>query len=431
METAAAMHTAQLSSRTPPAAMERWVALGLLGYTEKLFRELFMAVPPVRVDSVPDGLHVAGNDGAGGAVDLELVLVVVVNDLYFVLQTAVVVVPPGFTDVGAGGAGYLAQGDGFGLLQTDVTASGGLGRAGVVVGVVVVTEDIAGDGVDLVIVLLVVGGVELHVVDGAAVIPIQLGLDKGHLRNGQAGMGEGLGFGGISGEVGAVGAGLEAVGVGDQIAGAVRGTAEGHRLGGAVPADRLTHQFTDGPDGQIGDAIVEQGIDAAAVGVAELGYNPVHDDGEVVPQRRGDGGFFGVDVGGAGGGCRGAGAGQGNGFGAVVPVHILVHQLTDGTDGEVCGAGIGQGMGFLAGRRVEGLALAVHHNGTVGRQPGTDGTGGHGRGGGGQQQRCAQDGGRQTAADAVQQGLALFHDMFSFSAIRCIVLVLPMLKDKY
>ena len=84
---------------------------------------------------------------------------------------------------GAGGSsGSSAGGSGGAAL------AGGGGR--VILGVVVVAADVAGDGVDVVVVLGIVG-VELHLILSPAVIPVQVGADEGDAGGGQAGVVQG------------------------------------------------------------------------------------------------------------------------------------------------------------------------------------------------------------------------------------------------
>src|SRR5699024_11004543 len=158
--------------------------------------------------------------------------------------------------------------------------------------VLVEGEHRAGAGVDLVVILLVVLGVELHVVDLPAVVPLQVAAHEGHLAGGEARVGECLGLGllgadqaaggagagaaGIGGGSGAGAAGAEGVRVGDQAA-----AGEGDGAGGAVPADLLAHQLPDGPDGQVVGALVEHGVHGLALGVLEVPDGAVHHDGEV------------------------------------------------------------------------------------------------------------------------------------------------------
>ena len=234
-------------------------------------------------------------------------------------------------------------------------------------------------------------------------------------------MGQCLGLGGFSGDIGggagiagiagAAGTGAEAVGVGNQIAGAVHVAADCHGLGVVVPADHFTHELAHGADGQVGDTVVQQGIDPIAAGVVELLGHAVNDNGEVIPQGDGHGGFPGVYIGGTGGGSCGPGAGEGDGLGVVVPVHILVHQLTDGADRQIGGAAVGNGVDLLAVDGVEGAGHAVHHNGAVGHHLGVAVGDGQSRRGGGHKQGNSQGGRSQTAED----GTMLFHRSFSFS----------------
>ena len=108
----------------------------------------------------------------------------------------------------------MGQGFGFGVLRAD--GSAGLaagGRGSIVLHVVVKAHHFAGGRVDLVVVFLVVGGVELHVIDKAAVVPVQLGLDEGHIGLGQTGVGQGLGLRVLGGE-GRAGRGGGALGQG-------------------------------------------------------------------------------------------------------------------------------------------------------------------------------------------------------------------------
>ena len=252
-------------------------------------------------------------------------------------------------------------------------------------GVVVVGEDGPGGGVDLVVVLLVVGGVELHVVHQPAVVPVQLRADEGHLVGAQPRVVQGDLPGPLGGEGAGLGTGLvEAVGVGDLAA-----AGEDDGVGVSVPVHVLAHQAADGPDGQVDGPAVGHGIDRVAVHVGEGALHPVHQDGVLRMELHGHGAGRGAVIGGAPGGGGGAGAGEGDGVGGLVPVHVLAHELADGADGQVGGAVVGDGVDLLALDIVEGAGRAVHQDGVLRMEAGGDGAalggaGGHGQGPGGE-----------------------------------------------
>ena len=180
----------------------------------------------------------------------------------------------------------MAQGDLLGLLGGNGGGATGAAGAGggplIVLRLMVVGEDIAGGGVDLIVVLGVVGGVvKLHLIDPAAVFPVQVGPDEGDLAGGEPGViqgdllgplsGDGSGAGaarigiagvGVSG-IGAPGVGAAGIGIsGGGIAGA--GIAAGVRGPGVVLHVKV-----------IGEDVAGGGVDLIVVlnvagGVVEL-----------------------------------------------------------------------------------------------------------------------------------------------------------------
>src|SRR5699024_8883790 len=115
-----------------------------------LFAAGWRRSPPA---SVADGLGLPAADGAGVAVDLEVVLHAIVADFALILQAAVVDVGLKIPDVGLGGAGDLGQGQRLGLGRRQLAAGGrGLGPG---LRVIVIGDDLTGEGVHLIVVFLI------------------------------------------------------------------------------------------------------------------------------------------------------------------------------------------------------------------------------------------------------------------------------------
>src|SRR5699024_6858670 len=113
------------------------------------------------------------------------------------------------------------------------------------------------------------GAVVEQGVDG---VPGGVGEAAGHAVHGD---------GDVRGEAGgdAGGGGAAVRCAGDGSAGA--GPAEGDGPGAGVPVDVLAHELANGPDGQIGGAAVEDGVDLVAVDVVEGLGRAVYGDGDV------------------------------------------------------------------------------------------------------------------------------------------------------
>ena len=112
------------------------------------------------------------NDPVGG-VDLKIVLHAVVLDLNLIDQASVVPVQGELGHVLGSGPRDLGQSNLPRLVLGDGPGDGGIGgREGV--RVVVNLQDQAGSGVDLIVILLVVAGIELNVIYLQSVLPLQL-----------------------------------------------------------------------------------------------------------------------------------------------------------------------------------------------------------------------------------------------------------------
>ena len=160
---------------------------------------------------------------------------------------------------GLGVLGADGAGGGGGLSGGSLGGGGGLNGGGgrrVVLHIVVKAHHFAGGRVDLVVVFLVVGGVELHIVDEAAVIPVQLRLDEGHVGLGKARVGQGLGLG-VLGSDGGLGGGGGALG-------------QGHALGLDDHAGKRVHlALISAVAGGEGHQIVFHAVPAGQFGAQE------------------------------------------------------------------------------------------------------------------------------------------------------------------
>ena len=180
----------------------------------------------------------------------------------------------------------MGEGDALGLLRADVAAR--TGGNGEVLHIVVPAADVAGQGVDVVVVLLA-AVVELHLIDPAAVVPVHVHADERDAAFGQPRVRQGDRLGLGPADVGLpVGAGGGQVGVA-RIAAAGHLAHQVHRLGGAVPVDGQAHGLADGPDGQIGAAVVADGVDRIALAVLERLFAAVELHGDVGAELGGNG----------------------------------------------------------------------------------------------------------------------------------------------
>ncbi len=148
-------------------------------------------------------LLLPGDDRAGGGVDLVVVLVSAAVELDLVDYQAIVPIQLALV-VGdaAGGDARVVQGSGLGRALADQGSGGGdygVG-CGVVVQVLLPGEDLAGGGVDLVLVLVSVR-VEGDFVDHSAVLLLQLALILGDGVRGDACVAQGSGLGLVSGDL--------------------------------------------------------------------------------------------------------------------------------------------------------------------------------------------------------------------------------------
>ena len=288
-----------------------------------------------------EGLGVPLPDGAAVAVDGELILHIVVDDLALVLDAAVIPVHLKLVDVAGRSAGHLRQGDLLGLVRRDGSGGGPGGGAGLIaveLRVVVIGEDITGVGVDLIVVFGVAAVVELHVVYLAAVIPVQLAADEGDLVGGEARVAQGglpgLFLGDGCGR-GLAGSGLAGRGAG---AGACRGLRGGSAVipsggvGGPAAGVAVDHHTGDGVD------IILIALSAGG----EVHRVVVH---AVAPVQPGGGE--------GGGGLGNPGGLQGNGLGRV-DADIL--RLAAGG----AAAAAGEGQSQQAGRAQGGNCFALH-----------------------------------------------------------------------
>ena len=175
---------------------------------------------------------------------------------------------------------------------------GAVGGNGVVLDVGVKVHHCAGVGVDL-IVVLPAAGIKLHLIDGAAVVPVQLQLEEGDL---------------LAGESGVLQRQLLGLGLAD-VAGVV--VMDDHGLAVVVPGDLRPQQLTQGGQGQVGGAVVDQGGDLHPGGV------PDGVGGAVDLQRHvgAEGGGHAVALAGGGGPHRHA-AGEGEGGDDVRLFHV-------------------------------------------------------------------------------------------------------------
>ena len=142
----------------------------------------------------------------------------------------------------------MLQGQLLGTVLADQT--GAAGGDGIVLNVGVEVHHRAGDGVDL-IVVLPVPGIKLHLIDRPAVIPVQLQLEEGDLLAGESGVLQGQ---------------LLGLGLADVAGVAV---VDDHGLAVIVPGDLRPQQLTQGGQGQVGGAVVDQGRDLYPVGVPD------------------------------------------------------------------------------------------------------------------------------------------------------------------
>ena len=92
----------------------------------------------------------------------------------------------------------MTEGNALGLGFADVCGAGSAASAGraapLVLGVIVIAENGAVRGQDLIVVLLAVGP-ELHIIDPAPIVPVLLGIDVAGIALGDAGVTEGNAFG--------------------------------------------------------------------------------------------------------------------------------------------------------------------------------------------------------------------------------------------
>ena len=125
------------------------------------------------------------------------------------------------------------------------------------------------------VVILGGAGVEVHIVDRPAVIPVLTGLGEGHLAGGEPGIGQGDGLGLLQANV-AGGGGSHNRGSSTGGSGGAGLVIENNGPGSAVPIHIHTQQLANVPDGQIGGAIISdnalvQSLSLAVEGEADVG----------------------------------------------------------------------------------------------------------------------------------------------------------------
>ena len=253
------------------------------------------------------GVVVIGEHRAGGGVDLVVVLLVVAGiELHVVYQPAVVPIQIGT------GEGYLACGEARvvqGDLPGPLGGDGGGGAAGAALVEAVGVGDVAsageGDGAG--------GAVPAHgpaheladgpdgQVDGAVIEQWIDGLSVG-VAEGAGGAVHRDGVLGVElgGDLPARGGAVRGAGGGVGGAGAGQGDGEG----GLIPVHVLAHELADGADGQIGGAVVGDGVNLLAGDIVKGALRAVHHDGDVGGELGGDA----AGLGGAGGDGQGAGS---------------------------------------------------------------------------------------------------------------------------
>ena len=175
---------------------------------------------------------------------------------------------------------------------------GTVGGDGVVLNVGVEVHHRTGHGVDL-IVVLPAAGIELHLIDCPAVIPVQLQLEEGDLLARESGVLQGQ---------------LLGLGLAD-VAGVV--VVNDNSLAGVVPGDLRPQQLPQGGQGQIGGAVVDQGRDLHPGGVPDGVGGAVDLQGHIGAE----GGGHTVALAGGGGPHHHA-AGEGEGGGDIGFFHI-------------------------------------------------------------------------------------------------------------
>ena len=236
----------------------------------------------------------------------------------------------------------MAERGGLGRGLADVVAAGGGGGGGDGGGLALagVLHDLAGLGVDVVL-ILDAAGVELDLVDHDAVLAVEVGLDKGHVAGADARVGVGGGLGVVDADVGlgAGSAGLadagvaQAAGAGDE-ADVVDGEgSEGLDREGRVGGDDLEYELGLA----LGDAVLlgkRGGLAGGGDGLGEhrglkaaLAHGAVYHVADLLLQALGLGRVA-------------VGDGDEDGVADVVQVAVHEHGADEGVDGDVeVGAG--------------------------------------------------------------------------------------------
>ena len=239
--------------------------------------------------------------------------------------------------------------------------------------VIIELQDLACQGVDLIVILLIAGSIKFHLVLPSALVMIELCLNERHLAFRQssmvqrdapclgladAGIGAAPGLGGLRVGLPSVGAGPKAVRVRHQAVPGAAGKAGGPRL--RVPAHGFPHQPADRPQRQIGGAAVEHRVDRGSIGISEGAGRAVHHNGKVGAQLRLNDPLRGIFVQDPRRGGGGPGSRKGDRQRGLIPVDILVHQHANSPNGQIGGAVVKDRVYLCAAYGKKGLRLAVH-----------------------------------------------------------------------